>query len=115
MTFSIRNQKLFFGESKQVSLLTRCDVSQRIVTKYTDRGLRTLTSRIKFILSIFYNFLLEMVRCMVLIYKMVAQHILRTYDVKKKSFPKKIGFNDSFDVNKCFQQIEIPGLLNMCA
>ena len=28
---------------------------------------------------------------------------------------KKIRFDDSFDVTKCLQQIEIPRLLHMCA
>ena len=42
-----------------------------------------------------------------------AQNMLRTFDVK---FPKKIfGFDDSFDITKCLQQIEIPDLLHMCA
>ena len=30
-------------------------------------------------------------------------------------FRKKIGFDYSFDVTKCLQQIEIPILLQMCA
>ena len=30
-------------------------------------------------------------------------------------FRKQIGFDDSFDVTKCFQQIEISYLLYMCA
>ena len=42
---------------------------------------------------------------------MVAQNMLRMYDVKKGLFRKKSGFDDSFDVNKCLQQIEIPGLV----
>ena len=28
---------------------------------------------------------------------------------------KKIGFDDSFDVTKCLQQIEMPDLLHVCA
>ena len=40
---------------------------------------------------------------------MVAQNTLRTHDVKIGIFrPKKIGFDHSFDVTKCFDQIEIP-------
>ena len=31
------------------------------------------------------------------------------------SVQKKIGFENSVDVTKCIQQIEIPDLLNMCA
>ena len=27
---------------------------------------------------------------------------------------KNVGFDDSFDVTKCLQQIEIPDLINMC-
>ena len=47
---------------------------------------------------------------------MVAQNMLRMYDVKKGLFrEKKIGFDDSFDATKCLQQIEIPDLLHMCA
>ena len=46
---------------------------------------------------------------------MVAHFTLRTYDVNKVFFLKKIGFDDSFDVTKCLQQIEIPDLLHVCA
>jgi len=46
---------------------------------------------------------------------MVAHFMLRTYDINKVFFRKKIGFEDSFDVTKCLQQIEIPNLLNVCA
>ena len=35
--------------------------------------------------------------------------------MKIMSFPKKIGFDDSFDVTKCLQQIEMPDLLHVCA
>ena len=45
---------------------------------------------------------------------MVAQFILRTYDVNKV-FRKKIGFEDSSDVTKWLQQIEMPDLLHVCA
>ena len=45
---------------------------------------------------------------------MVAQIMLRTYEVKKV-FSEKIIFDDPFDATKCFQQIEIPYLLHMCA
>ena len=43
--------------------------------------------------------------------------MLRTYDVNKVFFrrKKKIGFDDSFDVTKCLQQIEMPDLLHICA
>ena len=34
---------------------------------------------------------------------------------KKGLFPKKIGFDDSFDLTKCLQQIEMPDLLHLCA
>ena len=35
---------------------------------------------------------------------------------KTRSFSeKKIGFDDSFDVTKCLQQIEMPDLLHVCA
>ena len=30
-------------------------------------------------------------------------------------FRKKIGFDDSVDVTKCLEQIEMPELLHMCA
>ena len=46
---------------------------------------------------------------------MVTQNMLRTYEVKWVSSAKKIGFDDSFDVTKCFKQIEIPYLLHMLA
>ena len=45
---------------------------------------------------------------------MVAHFTLRTYDVNKV-FKKKPGFDDSFDVTKCLQQIEVPDLLHVCA
>ena len=46
---------------------------------------------------------------------MVAENMLRTYDVKEIFSEKKIGFYDSFDVTKCHQQIEMPDLLYVCA
>ena len=46
---------------------------------------------------------------------MVAPLTLRTYDVNKVFFRKKIEFDDSFDVTKCLQQIEMPDLLHVCA
>ena len=33
---------------------------------------------------------------------------------KQGLFQEKIGFNDSFDVTKCLQQIEMPDLLHVC-
>ena len=41
--------------------------------------------------------------------------MLRTCVVQKAVFRKKIGFDESFDVTKCLQQIDIPDLLHMCA
>ena len=32
-----------------------------------------------------------------------------------RSLPKKIGFDDSFDVTKCLQQIEIPDTYAPCS
>ena len=50
------------------------------------------------------------------LYKMVAQNLLRAYEVETGLFrEKKIEFDDSFDVTKCIQQIEVPYLLHMCA
>ena len=46
---------------------------------------------------------------------MVAHFILRTYDVNKAFFQKKIEFDESFNVTKCLQQIEMPDLLHVCA
>ena len=46
------------------------------------------------------------------LYYMVAYFTLRTYDVNKVFFRKKIG---SIDVTKCLQQIEMPDLLHVCA
>ena len=46
---------------------------------------------------------------------MVAHSKLRTYDVNKVFSRKKIGFDDSFDVTKCLQQIEMPDLLHVSA
>ena len=42
------------------------------------------------------------------LYKKVAKNMLRTYGVKKAFSEKKIGMDDSFDVTKCLQQIEMP-------
>ena len=53
--------------------------------------------------------------CSWFLYQMVAQIMLRTFDVKNGIFRKNIEFNDSFDVTKCLQQIEIPDSLSMCA
>ena len=45
---------------------------------------------------------------------MLAQNMLRTYDVKQV-LSEKNGFDDSFDVTKCLQRVEISYLLHMCA
>ena len=45
---------------------------------------------------------------------MGAQNMVRMYD-EKGFFRKQIGVDDSFDVAKCLQQIEIPDLLHVCA
>ena len=42
--------------------------------------------------------------------KMVAQNMLRTYDVKN-IFSEFFGFEDSFDVTKCHQQNEMPVIM----
>ena len=46
---------------------------------------------------------------------MVAQNMLRTYAGKYVFSEKDFGFEDSFNVTKCLQQIEMQYLLNMCA
>ena len=46
---------------------------------------------------------------------MVAHFTVRTNDKTKVFSDKKIGFDDSFDVTKCLQQIEMPDLLQVCA
>ena len=46
---------------------------------------------------------------MVLIY---SEHVVHV-SCKNKKKKKKIGFDDSFDVTKCLQQIEVPDLLHM--
>ena len=38
---------------------------------------------------------------------------MRTYDVKEVFAENNIGFDYSFDVAKCLQQIEIPVLLHV--
>ena len=47
--------------------------------------------------------------------RMVAQFMLRTYDVKWVISEKIFGFDDFFDLTKCLRQIEISDLLHMCA
>ena len=39
---------------------------------------------------------------------MFAHFTLRTFDVNKVFFRKKIGFDDSFDVTKWLQQLGMP-------
>ena len=46
---------------------------------------------------------------------MVAQNMLHTYGIKEVFLKKTIGFDDSFDVTKRLQEIEIPDLLHVCA
>ena len=46
---------------------------------------------------------------------MVTHFTLRTNDEDKVIFGKKIGFDDSFDVTKCLQEIEKSDLLHVCA
>ena len=45
---------------------------------------------------------------------MVTHFTLRTNDENKVFFRKKIEFDDSFDVTKCLQQIEMLDLLHVC-
>ena len=45
------------------------------------------------------------------LYKMVAQIMLRRYDIKQVFSEKQIGFDYSFDVNTCLEQLEMPELL----
>ena len=48
--------------------------------------------------------------------KMAVEKMLRTNEVKEVfSEEKKIGFDNSFDVTKCLQQVERPDLLHVCA
>ena len=49
------------------------------------------------------------------LYKMVAQNMLRTYVENRIFSENNFGFDDSFDVTKCLQQIEMSGILHMCA
>ena len=44
----------------------------------------------------------------------VAHFTLRTNDENKVFFRKKIRFDDSFDLTKCLQQIEMHDLLQVC-
>ena len=46
---------------------------------------------------------------------MVAQNMLRTYDVKNVFSEIKIGFDYTFNITKCLQQIEMLHLLHMRA
>ena len=46
---------------------------------------------------------------------MVDHFTLRTNDENMVFFRKKIGFDDSFDVNKYLQQIEKSDILHKCA
>ena len=45
---------------------------------------------------------------------MVAQNMLRMYDVTNVFTRKKIGIDNSLDVTKCLNQIRIPDLPNTC-
>ena len=49
------------------------------------------------------------------LYQRVAQKILRTHEIKQDLSGKNTGFDDYVDVTKCLQQIEKPGIFNMCA
>ena len=46
---------------------------------------------------------------------MFAHLTLRKNDENKVFFRKKIEYDDSFDVTKCLQQIEMSDLLHVCA
>ena len=49
-------------------------------------------------------------------HKIVVQKMLRARMMWSRALrEKKIGYDDSFDVIKCLQKIEIPVLLHMCA
>ena len=43
---------------------------------------------------------------------MVVQNMSRTYDIKYVLSDFFLGFDDSFDVNKCLHQLEIPSYIN---
>ena len=62
----------------------------------------------------FSNKFQEQAMCAIVLYQMVAHFTLRKNDENQVS-EKKIGFDNSFDVIKCLQQIEIPDLLHVCA
>ena len=47
--------------------------------------------------------------------EMVAQNMMRTYDVTQFFSGFFFGFDDSFDVTERLQQIEIPDMLHVCA
>ena len=59
--------------------------------------------------------LLHLLRAaMVLISVGSSEHVAHVW-CKIGLFRKRIGFNDSLDVTKCLQKVEIPDLLHMCA
>ena len=72
----------------------------------------------KYFLQMSFVLILALTKCEFyawFLYEMVAHFTLRTYDVNKVFFrEKKIEFDDSFDVIKCLQQIEMPDLLHLC-
>ena len=41
--------------------------------------------------------------------------MMRTHEEVNGLFRFYVGYDDSFDVTKCLQQIEIPDVLHMCA
>ena len=51
---------------------------------------------------------------MVLILDDNSEHVAHVWS-KQVFSEKKIGYDDSFDVTKCHQQIKIPDLLHICA
>ena len=63
----------------------------------------SLTFSISYIYhSLFISLSLSLSHCLALWYKMVAENMLRTYEVKKLFSEKKIGFDDSFDEPNAF-------------
>ena len=52
---------------------------------------------------------------MVFILDGCSEHVAHAWCKKGIFREKKIGFDHSFDVTKCLQQIEMPDLLQMCA
>ena len=96
--------------SRQLLMLTSASHITKNLINFTRAPSLWLPQTIIYFYLIFYSTLI-----MIFILDGCSFHVAHVWRSKQGLFPKKIGFDDSFDVTECLQQIEMPDLLHVCA